>query len=80
MSEKKPVYRKFSKQITVLTLVWAMGIATIALIYRPDLYAASMTWVVPLILGVIGAYQGIGHADLRTTLKEGPPRQGPEEE
>lgn len=61
--------RLFTKRVTVLTLLWAMGLATLALVYRPEYYEATLTWMVPLILGVLGAYQGIGHADLRTKVQ-----------
>jgi len=68
-SKKPKENRLFTKRITVVILLWAMGSATYALIYQPDLYAPAMTWIVPLMLGIVGFYQGIGHADLKTILK-----------
>lgn len=70
--------RLFTKRVTVLTLLWAMGLATSALVYRPEYYEATLTWMVPLILGALGAYQGIGHADMRTQaqMRQPPPTQG----
>jgi len=75
--EKPKQYRLFTKRITVMVLLWAMGSATYALVYQPDLYVSAMTWIVPLMLGVIGAYQGIGHADLKTTLRNEPDETPP---
>lgn len=65
--------RLFTKRVTVLALVWAMCLATAALIFRPEYYEATLTWMVPLILGVLGAYQGVGHADLRTMAQANQP-------
>lgn len=73
--EKDKPWRLFTKRVTVLTLLWAMGLATSALIYRPEYYEATLTWMVPLILGALGAYQGIGHADMRAQAQMRPPPQ-----
>jgi hypothetical protein len=73
MDDKKTVHRKYSKRITTAVLVWAMALATAVLVFRPEHFVAAMTWVVPLILGALGTYQGVGHADLRTVARQ---RQG----
>jgi cadmium resistance protein CadD (predicted permease) len=70
MEENKTIHRKFSKRITTAVLVWAMSLVTAALIFRPEHFVAAMTGVVPLILGVLGTYQGVGHADLRTVTQQ----------
>jgi hypothetical protein len=70
MDDKKTVHRKYSKHVTTAVLVWAMALVTAVLVFRPEHFVAAMTWVVPLILGVLGTYQGVGHADLRTVVRQ----------
>lgn len=70
--------RVYTRRITTLVVVWAMGISTYTMIYEPSLFESALAELCLLILGVVGAYQGTGHADLRATLQAQPDHVPPE--
>ena len=59
--------RKFTKRRSDAVLIFAGGVIAYVLGWMPDspLAESALTWGFVTILGVLGLYQGVGHADLR---------------
>lgn len=63
----EPKARSYTKRRSDLVLAFCGGVVVFILGWRHDsaIADAALTWCFVTILGVLGIYQTVGHADLR---------------
>lgn len=66
MSAEKEITRKFSKQITIASLVSFFAIAGVGLLIGNPSTAAIIEALGPWVVAMLAIYMGIGHMDFRT--------------